>query len=347
MEWATPTFHRREIDGAGDLLASGRFDDAPETDAYHALEVISNWRSSHNFPLNTFQVTLRRKARDIDPQAIVVQRIKRLRSIEEKLRRFSWISLSGMQDIAGCRAVLRTSFFVRRLVDTYKRSDVRHDLADEDDYIREPKRSGYRGYHLIYKYQSDKKDTFNGLKIEMQFRSRQQHAWATAVETVGTFIRQALKSSAGEKEWLRFFSLMGSAFARREQTELIPGTPTTKRQLLSEIRELAHSLDVRARLHSYGAALQALEQPPIRKAHFFLLRLEPPDRLYVAGFRQSESLQAHASYLKAEQETKVSGGDAVLVGADSVAALRRAYPNYYLDTNVFLGVLEEVLAGKI
>jgi hypothetical protein len=38
---------------------------------------------------------------------------------------------------------------------------------------------------------------YNDLKIEMQLRSQYQHAWATAVETVGTFIGQALKSSIG------------------------------------------------------------------------------------------------------------------------------------------------------
>jgi ppGpp synthetase/RelA/SpoT-type nucleotidyltranferase len=75
-----------------------------------------------------------------------------------------------------------------------------------DDYILSPKNSGYRSVHLLYKYNSDKKapSIYNGLFIEVKIRSRLQHAWATAVETVVTFLQQALKSSQGEEEWLRF-----------------------------------------------------------------------------------------------------------------------------------------------
>ena len=39
---------------------------------------------------------------------------------------------------------------------------------------------------------------------------------ATAVETVSTLRQQALKSSLGDPDWLRFFTLMGTAIAIRE-----------------------------------------------------------------------------------------------------------------------------------
>jgi ppGpp synthetase/RelA/SpoT-type nucleotidyltranferase len=147
---------------------------------------------------------------------LVAQRVKRLSSIVAKMRRFQGLRLSQMQDIGGCRAVLSSVAEVRNAVKSFKTSSIRHELAREDDYIANPKDSGYRGVHLIYKYVSDRSETYNGLKIEVQIRSQLQHAWATAVETVGTFIQQALKSSQGEDEWLRFFCLMGSAIALRE-----------------------------------------------------------------------------------------------------------------------------------
>jgi len=40
-----------------------------------------------------------------------------------------------------------------------------------------------------------------------------QHAWATAVEAVGIFTKQALKSNIGDGEWLRLFALMSSEIA--------------------------------------------------------------------------------------------------------------------------------------
>src|SRR2546430_16654799 len=152
-----------------------------------------------------------------------------------------------MQDIGGCRAVLRTIREVDRVGDLFKRSRSNHEFRQAvDDYIRPPRDSGYRGVHLIYRYKSDREITqpWNDLKIEVQLRSRLQHAWATAVETVGTFIRQALKSSQGEGEWLRFFALMGSAISLRETTSPVPGTPMESKELKQELTDYTMRLDV-------------------------------------------------------------------------------------------------------
>lgn len=80
-------------------------------------------------------------------------------------------------------------------------AEVKHELEAVDDYIADPRSSGYRGTHLIYRYFSDRVETYNGLRVEVQLRSHLQHAWATAVETVGTFLKQALKASQGHEQW--------------------------------------------------------------------------------------------------------------------------------------------------
>jgi ppGpp synthetase/RelA/SpoT-type nucleotidyltranferase len=46
---------------------------------------------------------------------------------------------------------------VQRLVADYRNSEIKHHLHNCDDYIAQPKDSGYRGVHLIYRYTSDKK----------------------------------------------------------------------------------------------------------------------------------------------------------------------------------------------
>ena len=55
---------------------------------------------------------------------------------------------------------------------------------------------------------------FNGLRVEVQIRSKLQHFWATAIETVDFFTRQAIKSSEGHPDWVDFFKLVSSAFAK-------------------------------------------------------------------------------------------------------------------------------------
>jgi Region found in RelA / SpoT proteins len=272
MDWVSPQYSRSRVDSAGEILRSEPIDSQKMDEA---LTIINNWRSSHSRPLYTFRLGLRRHAERIDESALVAQRIKRLSSIALKLRLSRGMKLSRMHDIGGCRAVVGSTRLVAELVKRYKSSDIKHKLLREDDYIAHPKGSGYRSFHLIYGYYSDKKATHNGLRIEVQIRSQLQHAWATAVETVGTFIRQALKSSVGEDEWLRFFALMGSAIAIREGSPPVPDTPTEPIRLRDEIRRYAEKLDVANRLHTYGEALQAIESPEVVNANYYLLELDP------------------------------------------------------------------------
>ena len=288
---------------------------------------------------------LRHKARRVDKNSLVAQRIKRLSSINLKLRRFDWLSLSEMQDIGGCRAVVSSVRHVDELVDLYKGSSIKHKLVHEDDYIRTPKQSGYRGIHLIYRYYSDRKDTYEDLKIEVQMRSNLQHAWATAVETVGTFIGEALKSSQGQKDWLRFFALMGGAIALREQAAPVPRLPTDKNELVDELRHYATALDVVRQLQAYTVTLQAVGDAAGTGAHYFLLRLDPKIvQVTVWGYKAKDLETASDHYLAIEREiSNQPGADAVLVSVESLTALRRAYPNYFFDTTVFIGALNWAL----
>jgi len=342
MAWAEPQYSRQEVDEAGVTLIGVDWHNID-----HAMDVINNWRSSHDFPLNTFQNNLRRKSKEIDKNSTVVQRLKRLPAMYQKLTRFDWLTLSEMQDIGGVRAVVNSNRNARRLVTAFEGSSFKHRLADKDDYVRRPKTSGYRGYHLIYRYRSDKKDTFNDLKVEIQIRSQLQHAWATAVETVGMFIRQALKSSQGDKEWLRFFSLMGSEIALREKTPLVPGTPTDKAELLETIENYARKLDVENRLQTYGAALRVTADPTLRRSRYFLVKLEPTEhRVTVTSYKLTELQQASTDYQVTEEEIRSQPqADVVLVSADSMAGLRTGYPNYFLDTSRFLAEVRRVSSG--
>src|SRR5262249_36153318 len=155
------------------------------------------------------------------------------------------------------------------LVELYKEAIAKnpHDRPEfvkMYDYISSPKMDGYRSVHLIYKYRTkaEKLRVYEGLRIEIQLRSKLQHAWPPAVETVSTFTGQALKSNVGEKEWKRFFSLMGSAIAAREATPTIPNTPMNAHELKEELEGLTRQLDVQNRLTIYGNALQGVQGLP-------------------------------------------------------------------------------------
>jgi hypothetical protein len=340
-----PAHDRSVVDAAGDVIAGHALPSEGGTDA--ALEIVNNWRASHSFPLNAFKLTLRRNAYAVSAATqppLVAQRIKRLPAITDKLKRLLRLKLSAIQDIGGCRAVLHDIKGVYDLRGFYGKSSIRHRLDNENDYLAKPKDSGYRGIHLIYEYKSDRSDLHNGLKIEVQLRTRLQHAWATAVETVGLFSNQSLKAGRGDAKWLRFFALMGSVIARRENAVIVPGTPATAEELISELKQLASDIGAREKLNAYGQMLQ-LSEPTRTTFSDFLLELKPSTQvLTVTGFDPRDRLKAREAYLAAERSNMGNPDiDIVLVTVDTIKSLRTAYPNYYQDTHQFVEILNSAI----
>ena len=170
------------------------------------------------------------------------------------------------------------------------------------------------------------------MRIEVQLRSRLQHVWATAVETVSTFTGQALKSNVGDAKWRRFFALMSSALALRERRPIVPGTPVDPRLLTSELRSLANELSIEATLENWGLVVKYfVPEHPGAYAYLLILQ-EETSAVSLEPYRRDQMQKAFRDYLEIEKSTVDRPGvQAVLVEVDSLAALRRAYPNYFLD----------------
>lgn len=357
MAWAEPQYSKGKVDWAGKLLASDPVMFTPEVSL--AEDIVDNWRAVHSYPLQAMKMTLKRRAKRIDRNATVAQRLKRLASIKFKLRHSSengnHPKLSQMQDIGGCRAVMETVKQVRRLEQVFaeasRKAPNRGPLYSKSfDYITFPKANGYRGIHLVYKYRtgSSAHSCYNGQRIEIQIRSRLQHYWATAVETYSTFSGEALKSNVGSESWKRFFALMGSVLAMREGCPTVPGTPAMKGELIPELHSLYTQLNVGNVLSGWSAATRMTgeaAEPEFKNAAMYLLILDPSEfSIEIRAFQKDELAKANAEYAQVERESP--NLQAVLVSVDSVAALRTAYPNYFLDTSAFLEEVEKAIGEK-
>lgn len=81
MSWAIPKHAKKRVNWAGKMLVT----EPPETardeygrgsDEYYAwlqeyfeaLDIVNNWRSSHNFPLNTFHIGLKSEPNRLIPK---------------------------------------------------------------------------------------------------------------------------------------------------------------------------------------------------------------------------------------------------------------------------------------
>ena len=312
-----------------------------------AVDVVSNWRAAHGFPLGRFREWLLQRATTIDAKANVAQRLKRLRSIHQKMNRpgRSW-RLTQIQDIAGCRAIVRSIPMVQQLAHRLTTAKSQHRLVDADDYISAPQATGYRSHHLIYEFCSQKHPMFEGMFCEIQLRTPAQHAWATAVEVAGFFKGQDLKGGQGDADWLRFFALASGAIALREEAAPVPGTPDDRSELLEELLDLAKRLDVINWMGGFQYAPSITQSKRRKKnAFWYLLTLDIAAKMVTwDDFTIEETEEANELY---SQREKAAVGNPnlqiVLVSADGLRGLKAAYPSFFADSEGFVKVLRMVM----
>lgn len=345
MAFPTLQYSRTQVNKAGKILISK---DPTDEEKEWAENVLLNWRACHGYPINTFQSTLRKRLGAIDSQAIVAQRLKRAPSIIGKLKRFDKMQLARMQDIGGLRAIVQSLPKVKRLVDLYKHpGGFAHELISVYDYIENPKSDGYRCIHLIYRYKNKNSPHYNGLLVELQVRTKLQHAWATAVETMGIFLKQALKASQGEIKWLEYFRVVSSAFAHIEKTQLVPNyEQLDKAKTFKAVKKSEDQLKVLNMLQGFSlAADNILERPREMKNSYHLIILDYHEKItHIKPYARDQLDTASKDY--AHWEARANKGEpieVVLVSAGSIELLRKAYPNYFLDTKEFIRNVSKII----
>ncbi|MBE5877072.1 MAG: hypothetical protein E7290_09345 [Lachnospiraceae bacterium] len=335
-KWEIPRYSRNQIDKAGKKIVS---EEVTLGELGDALEVLNNWRFAHVYPLQVIADNLRRN----NPDAIVVQRLKRLDSIIAKIKRNAGMSLYNMQDLGGCRVIVDSIEQVYETISRYKDSRIRHILRKENDYIQEPKKSGYRSYHMIYQFHSDDNETYNkNMLIEVQVRTKLQHIWATAVEVMGIYTKSQLKASMGDEDILRFFVLVSSVFATIEKMPVCPNTIDDYDLLVEEIKAIDNKLQIVSILSAINVAIKHTNDNMKGKG-YYLLQLDLKKKmLNVNGFTTGQIELANKIYNEMEA-LKNPNMDVVLVSATSFDTLKEAYPNYFTDISRFVEMMRELL----
>ncbi|WP_282127543.1 RelA/SpoT domain-containing protein [Roseobacter litoralis] len=341
-----PTNSKGRVNRAGENLASGQ---ATQDD----LTAIENWRASHNHILNTFQANLRRRAK-LSNARTPVQRIKRLETIENKLRRYPNMRLARMQDIVGCRVVFENLDELHAFRSKFNRSRFSHkrrmkkDQAGKEvdayNYINRPKPSGYRGVHDVFEFRAKQAgrskaaggERWNGLNIEIQYRTKVQHAWATAVEICDNYTENHGKFSNAPDEYLLYFQIA---------SELLARTFEDRRSCLPNwtIKELTSRFEVLEAEHGMLSTLAGIqpndENFPAERNTLLIFNNETGETevLVFQNFRD-----AVQNYFKLERES-ADGIDVVLVAADDPESVRYGFKNYFSDAKDFVNYIQDAL----
>lgn len=327
-----PGGSRRRIDKAGDRVRSGT---ATKDDE----RVIEEWRSAHRHVLNTFQAILRNRTKATS--TIVAQRHKRKNTIYGKLYRHQKMALSRMDDIAGCRLIFRTTQELYEFREVFHKARFNHKRVnppEKYDYILNPKQTGYRGIHDIYRYNvnSPQGKHLTGLQVEIQYRTLVQHAWATAVEVIGFVTESQPKFQQGDVRYERAMALASEILARAHEGEKGPFPGMTDREALEQFLDLDRDLALLKTLKGLNKAKQS-----ITDERNVILIFSTEGKLETITFRNAtDALRSLFTLEKQHPDT-----DIVLVRADSSSDVRQAFRNYFSDARDFVRLINAAVSS--
>ena len=318
-----PGGSKGRVSRAGDRVSLGVASDED-------LTIIDTWRAAHKAVLNTFQAVLRSRTRATE--VVVAQRHKRKNTIFNKLKRIPGMQLARMDDIAGCRLIFPGISELNKFRDRFLTAKFDHKQRNDPEkynYISCPKSSGYRGIHDIYEYdvRSSEGSHLKGLLIEIQYRTRIQHAWATTVEVIGYITSSQPKFQTGDDRYHKIMALASEICARAHEDLNGPFPELSDADVCDEFVRMDRELNLIRTLKGLNQAKANAED---RKN--VILVFGTLGELEMFSFRDSNM----ALQRLFEIEKSSPGKDVVLVRAESNEDVRFAYKNYFSDATEFI-----------
>lgn len=343
---------KKSVRKVGEALRNA---DLSEAETAGALEILSSWRALYYRPINTFQALIRKKISSLGiKSAIVARRLKRTPSIVAKLKRFPGMQLDRMQDIGGIRAVVNNVREVRFIHESLIKGRHKHrPVMPPKDYIAEPKPDGYRGIHQVFKYSTIQHEELEGIQIEVQIRTKFQHFWATAVETLGVIEKSSFKTGAGDEDFKQFFKLCSALFSIKEREPIVASLRDKAPKVIAqEFQDLESRLGIFDKLSAFTTVIKAtsgVENKAKNGYYLLILNTEQKTSSFIP-FASDQAPLAEQMYMLMERTEKDNPSvDVVLAAAGDLKDLRTAYPNYFVDTKAFMShlsaICSEILAS--
>lgn len=322
-----PGGSKSRVSKAGDNVRKG-------TATAEDYSVIDEWRGAHRAVLNTFQAILRNRTKGTS--IVVGQRHKRRKTIFNKLNRFADMQLVRMDDVAGCRLIFEdidTLYEFRNKLHKARFNHTRRNETDKYDYIKSPKNTGYGGIHDIYLYDvnSQQGAPYKGLMVELQFRTKVQHAWATTVEVIGFVTENQPKFQQGDKRYEEVMALSSEILARVYEGKKGAYPDLDDKELVKRFVDLDHELSLIQTLKGLNRTSTEITE----NKNVILIFNENGD-LEIRTFKDATSALKELFKLEKEKPTK----DIVLVKADSGEDVQIAFKNYFSDASDFITLIE-------
>ena len=334
-------YSRDQINKAGKALLEGPEMGFAYTDAHL---IVDDWRRLHMTPLEELVRDVTRLLAQAGVTAdFSSHRLKRMTSIVAKLRHNPGMGLGGLQDIGGARFVFHDIQTLLKAQEIVSRAEFPHFVADREvyDYVQSPKTSGYRSIHFAYKYISDNPD-YDGLRVELQIRTRLQHDWAMAVEVAELISKSSLKASLGDENWLAFFRLSSAVFARKEQMPVAESfSAYSERDYCLEYGKLEKQNKFLDQLQALVSAVKITESHDLKEGYAVIFIQFDARRVQLRHFSVGALDVASQYYSDVEKNINDSTSAVVLVSVSDMKELQEAYPSYFLNAGEFIQALQD------
>lgn len=133
----------------------------------------------------------------------ITSRIKTKESIVGKMKKKNYDMtynelIEKVNDIAGIRVICTFKSDIYKVIKIiHKIPNIR--ILKEKDYIKNPKKSGYMGYHIILEDFIQYDDTYIPIKVEIQLRTMAMDFWATTEHKIKYKKKYELSSRDSKK----------------------------------------------------------------------------------------------------------------------------------------------------
>lgn len=292
------------------------------------LEILQSLRISYKAPLSAIFETLQKSILKVNSKAIITYRIKRIDSIISKLHRLPETQLPRIEDIAGCRCILKNNEEVYRLKEIL--NEELYIKSDRNDYIKKPKSDGYKSLHLIVQTK-DKASK----PIELQLRCEKDHNWATLVEITDQVYNTKIKELGNEQELGRMLFILSKGFNNLSKAEIIEVIKLIeKKDFIRKINEVFVNNSVKVRK-------QWAEIERKKDRNFYLIHVDKENNSEIFSYQFfNESEKAYFEKFKILSDSNI-----VLTHIPNAKfeQISKAYSNYTLTYHDFFQELLSVL----
>ena len=319
------------IDKAGRALSQ---DSETDVDKYiEYVDVFDEYRKKHLEPLSKTTIELQQWLTSYGKDYFIAQRLKRKPQILRKLKRFS-TRLSQLQDIGGARIIVDQNSDVDELVNFLKfhfESSPDLSIVRMTDYrVKGREDSGYRACHLILER--------DGIKIELQIRSKIQHYWAETIERTSIVYGHHLKELEGDQTVILYFKTLSDLFYEIESGRKPDAALRTRVEgLRIKAEQIIQSADSKNVFKSYvnEGVIKDLERKENKVSNSNINNWIIVFNWNIGSFVTWEIITnnpagAIKKYVEFEDNYPSDKGfEVVLVGASRVSTIRQTHSHYF------------------